>query len=141
MYLLVIFALMTSFSAFSQEYGKADRDQPGDARIQEYLSGEALRLETNFLSDVATAADWEREKVRYREEYLDMLGLWPLPEKTPLRVRITRTLDRGDYEIDCLHFESRPGLYVTANLYRPAKTKPGERLPAILYVCGHSNRG
>jgi hypothetical protein len=32
-------------------------------------------------------------------------------------------------------------LYVTANLYRPAKVETGARLPAILYVCGHSGRG
>jgi dienelactone hydrolase len=32
-------------------------------------------------------------------------------------------------------------LYVTGNLYRPAQVKEGERLPAILYVCGHSGRG
>src|SRR5262249_14335333 len=40
----------------------------------------------------------------------------------------------------------KPGLYVTANLYRPTHrptNKEGQlrRLPAILYVCGHSNRG
>jgi dienelactone hydrolase len=32
-------------------------------------------------------------------------------------------------------------LYVTGNLYLPANVKPGERLPAVLYVCGHSGRG
>ncbi len=40
-----------------------------------------------------------------------------------------------------LHYQSRPRLYVTANLYRPAEAKPGEKLPAVLYVCGHSGRG
>src|SRR5262249_42332978 len=35
--------------------------------------------------------------------------------------------------------QSKPGLYVTGNLYRP-KTVRG-KLPAILYVCGHSGRG
>ena len=41
--------------------------------------------------------------------------------------------------IEKLHFQSRPGLYVTGNLYRP-KTSTG-RLPAILYVCGHLSKG
>jgi dienelactone hydrolase len=40
-----------------------------------------------------------------------------------------------------LHYQSRPKLYVTANLYRPAAVKEGAKLPAVLYVCGHSNRG
>jgi dienelactone hydrolase len=42
--------------------------------------------------------------------------------------------------IEKLHFQSKPGLYVTGNLYRP-KAPSEEELPAILYVCGHSNRG
>ena len=70
-----------------------------------------------------------------------MLGLSPLPEKSPLKAAITRTLDRGDYVVDMLHYQSRPGLYVTANLYRPGQVEPGQRFPAILYVCGHSGRG
>ena len=41
--------------------------------------------------------------------------------------------------IEKLHFQSKPGLYVTANLYRPKVVKG--KLPAVLYVCGHSGRG
>jgi dienelactone hydrolase len=75
-----------------------------------------------------------------QQEYLDMLGLWPLPEKTPLKATGTGTLERDGVVIEKLHFQSRPGLYVTANLYRP-KAAPAKKLPAILYVCGHSGRG
>ena len=35
-----------------------------------------------------------------------------------------------------LHFQSLPGLYVTANLYLPKSTTSAA--PAILYVCGHA---
>jgi dienelactone hydrolase len=39
--------------------------------------------------------------------------------------------------VEKLHFQSRPGLYVTGNLYLPKnQSKPA---PAILYVCGHGN--
>jgi cephalosporin-C deacetylase-like acetyl esterase len=41
--------------------------------------------------------------------------------------------------IEKLHFQSRPGLYVTGNLYRP-KNVTG-KLPAILYLCGHLGHG
>ena len=53
---------------------------------------------------------------------------------------MTGTLERGDVTIEKLHFQSKPGLYVTGNLYRPKDSEHGS-LPAILYVCGHSNRG
>lgn len=124
-----------------QEYGKADRENPGDTMIQEYLKAEAEKLEANFLGGIKTREDWERERPRLMGEYFHMLGLSPLPEKTPLKATVTRTLDRGDYFVEMLHFQSRPGLYVTANLYRPARVNAGEKLPGILYVCGHSGRG
>jgi dienelactone hydrolase len=114
---------------------------PGNAMIQAYLRQETRKIETEFLGQIKSAEDWQRELPRFREEYFDMLGLWPLPEKTPLHATITGTLDRGDYLVDMIHYQSRPGLYVTGNLYRPAKVAKDERLPAILYLCGHSQRG
>lgn len=64
---------------------------------------------------------------------------FPLPaEKTPLNPQITRTTDMGDYTIDCVIFESRPGFPVSAALYTP-KT-PGPH-PAILFLIGHSQTG
>jgi dienelactone hydrolase len=109
--------------------------------IQEYLRTQTEAVEANFLDGIKSAADWGRERARWSEEYFHMLGLSPLPEKTDLNPTITSTLDRGDYLVDMIHYQSSPGLYVTGNLYRPAKVQPGERLPAIFYVCGHSHRG
>jgi dienelactone hydrolase len=109
--------------------------------IQNYLRQETEKIEADFLGTIKSAEDWNRERPRFRQEYFDMLGLWPLPEKTPLHATVTRTLERGDYVIDMLHYQSRPGLYVTGNLYRPATVEAGQKLPAIFYVCGHSGRG
>ncbi|MGZ8489883.1 MAG: alpha/beta hydrolase family protein, partial [Candidatus Binatia bacterium] len=136
-----VILLFTIAFPFAQEYGRTDRENPGDEMIQQYLKREAEKIETDFLAGIKTQQDWERERPKLMGEYFHMLGLSPLPEKTPLHATITRTLDRGDYFVDMLHYQSRPGLYVTANVYRPAKVNPGEKLPAILYVCGHSGRG
>ena len=38
----------------------------------------------------------------------------PLPEKTPLNARITGVVDKGDYRIEKVVYESQPGLHVTA---------------------------
>jgi hypothetical protein len=124
----------------AQLHDPADQGEPGDAMIQEYLRQETQKIESDFLTGIKSADDWNRARPRFRQEYFDMLGLWPLPEKTPLHARVTRTLERGDYVVDMLHYQSRPGLYVTGNLYRPATVAPGQKLPAILYVCGHSLR-
>ncbi|HEY5910308.1 MAG TPA: CocE/NonD family hydrolase [Verrucomicrobiae bacterium] len=134
-------AVVVSRACFGAElYDPPDRGQPGDAMIQEYLRLETGKIEADFLSAIKSAEEWTSARPRFREEYFDMLGLWPLPDKTPLHATVTRTLNRGDYVVDMVHYQSRPGLYVTGNLYRPAKTAAGARLPAILYVCGHSPR-
>lgn len=133
--------VLSMVSLGSQEYGKPDREAPGDEMIQQYLNDEATKLEADFLGEFKNREDWERARPRLMGEYLHMLGLSPLPERTPLRPTVTRTLDRGDYFVDMLHYQSRPGLYVTGNLYRPASVKSGEKLPAVFYVCGHSGRG
>jgi dienelactone hydrolase len=132
---------LASLRLFAQPYGEPDRGQPGDTMIQDYLRQETEKVEADFFRVFKSRDDWNQARPRFRQEYFEMLGLWPLPEKTPLHAAITRTLDKSDYAIDLLHYQSRPGLYVTANLYRPARIDAGQRLPAVLYVCGHSGRG
>jgi len=118
-----------------------DRGAPGDQMIQDYLAREAERLDGAMLESVKSPADWEKLRARYKEEYFYMLGLWPLPEKTPLEAKVTGTLQGDGYIVELLHYQSRPHLYVTGNLYRPAKIRQGDRLPAVFYVCGHSGMG
>jgi len=136
-----LFVIVAASSLLAQPLGEADNAEPGDAMIQAYLGTTAQKIESDFLGSIKSAEDWNRARPQFLQEYMDMLGLSPLPEKTPLHATITRTLDRGDYSVDMLHYQSRPGLYVTANLYRGATIAGGQRLPAILYVCGHSPRG
>jgi cephalosporin-C deacetylase-like acetyl esterase len=104
-----------------------------------FLNRRVETLSDRFLAGATSLDEWKAKLPGLRREYLDMLGLWPLPPRTPLQVKVTGTVERGTVVIEKLHFQSRPGLYVTANLYRPAKSEG--KLPAILYLCGHSNRG
>ena len=125
----------------AQPLGQPDRGMPGDAMIQAYLERETNRIAARYADDVKSLADWKAKRPQYVEEYFYMLGLSPRPEKTALAAKVTGTLKGDGYVVDMLHYQSRPQLYVTANLYRPAETKSGEKLPAVLYVCGHSGRG
>jgi dienelactone hydrolase len=113
-------------------------DSP-DRAIRRALTVQATEQEKDFLPAIRTAEDFEKAKPHFHEQYLDMLGLWPLPEKTPLKAEVTGTLEQPGVLIEKLHFQSRPGLYVTANLYLPFPTKGP--YPAILYSCGHYNGG
>jgi dienelactone hydrolase len=138
---LLAAVVLASAPAGGQEYGKPDTGQPGDRMIQEYLRRESEKLDARFLDGIKSAADWNLVRPRYKQEYFHMLGLWPLPEKTPLKAAVTGTLSGEGFTVENLHYQSRPRLYVTANLYRPAKVEEGRRLPAILYLCGHSSNG
>jgi dienelactone hydrolase len=117
----------------------AQAPKPGDGMVEAYIKQEALRLDGAYLAGIRSRRDWERQRDELRRQCLWMLGLWPLPERTPLNPVVTGTLDRGEFVIEKLHFQSRPQLYVTANLYRP-KAAQG-KLPTVLYLCGHANKG
>jgi cephalosporin-C deacetylase-like acetyl esterase len=100
------------------------------------LASEARARRKPLISAISTPQGIvERQKV-VTEQVWKMLG-GPL-ERTPLNPRVTGIVERPGYRIEKLIFESRPRLYVTANLYLPAG--PG-RHPAILAPLGHSTNG
>ncbi|GIW93109.1 MAG: hypothetical protein KatS3mg110_1150 [Pirellulaceae bacterium] len=137
----VLLVLLAAKISLGQAYGEPDRGEPGDEMIQKYLREETARIESSFEPLPASPAEWQAKRDAWLAEYYYMLGLSPLPERTELHVTITGTYRGDGFEVDMLHFQSRPRLYVTGNLYRPSHIEPGQRLPAVLYVCGHSNRG
>lgn len=108
----------------------------GDQMIDEYFRAETAKLAENSLSDIRTLEHWNTQKPEYRRQLSEMLGLWPMPEKTDLKPVITGQVEHPEFTVEKLQFQSSPGLYITANVYVPRNlTKPA---PAILYVCGHS---
>jgi dienelactone hydrolase len=137
---LVLVVLLGMAAPNLQAQKPPDKPTPGDEMIYKYLCAETDKLSGKFLDGAKTLDEWQKKRPRLHQEYLDMLGLWPLPDKTPLKATITGTLQHEGVLIDNLHFQSKPGLYVTANLYRP-KNPPAQKLPAIVYVCGHAWRG
>lgn len=139
--LLSLFLAATLPSAGLAQDKKQDK-KPGDAMIEKYLAAETDKLSAKFLDGAKTLAEWKQKRPRLHKEYMDMLGLWPIPEKTPLKVVKTGEVDAHEVIVEKLHFQSKPGLYVTANLYRPKGGAAIEqKQPAIVYVCGHSGKG
>jgi len=123
-----------------------------DEMIHAYLAAQVKRLDATFLDGAKTKEEWGKARPRLKREFLEMLGLDPLPERTPLKATVTGRLERNGVTIEKVHYQSKPGLYVTGNLYLPAnpdrkggggdaKVGGGKKHPAILYVCGHSNKG
>src|SRR5438105_4186176 len=85
-----------------------DKPTPGDEMIYKYLCAETDKLSAKFLDGAKTLEEWQKKRPRLQHEYLYMLGLWPLPEKTPLKATVTGTLEHESVVIDKLHFQSKP---------------------------------
>jgi dienelactone hydrolase len=79
-------------------------------------------------------ADWQKAR---REFFLRQLG--GFPDRTPLNAQVTGTIEREDYRIEKILFESRPRHHVTALLYLPKGSLPP--FPGVLVPCGHSANG
>jgi dienelactone hydrolase len=134
--LSVFLTLGFNLSAAPAVKPKNSQSTPGDEMIAEYFRTETAKLAENCLNDIHTVADWNAKKSEYRRQLFDMLGLWPMPEKTDLKPVITGKLEHPEFTVEKLQFQSLPGLYITANVYVPRHLT--NRAPTILYVCGHS---
>ncbi len=83
----------------------------------------------------ASREQWEQRAAILRRQILVSQGLWPMPAKTPLHAVIHGRIEKPDYSVEKVYFESAPGFFVTGNLYRP-KGRTG-RVPAVLVAHGH----
>lgn len=103
--------------------------------FQDYLARRGAELTAAQASALEDPAVWNRKRAEARRQMLDMLGLNPMPAKTPLHARVTGQFERERYRVEKIVFESMPGLYVTGDLYVPKEAGPK---PAVLYLCGHA---
>src|SRR4051794_27789049 len=133
---LLLLAAATAPAQAPKAAAKATPEQQrATADIHQFFRRVNAKLAAADLADVTTLADWQAKRPVLRQQLLEMLGLDPLPERTPLHATVTGTVDGGDFVVEKLHFQSPPGLYVTAPFYKPKQIdKP---LPTILYLCGH----
>jgi len=94
------------------------------------------RRDARAWARVRSRADWEAFCGPRVEALRRSLGVFPaVPED--LRAEATGAVDGDGYRIENVVYESRKGVFVTANLYLPAPLR--ERMPAILIVHSHHN--
>src|SRR2546428_13479148 len=54
--------------------------------------------------------EWLDRAARLKKQILVSAGLWPAPAKTPINATIFGKVDRGDYIVEKVYFESYPGV-------------------------------
>ena len=95
-------------------------------------------------ADEAWAALKTPEEIAaYRTKLRDgmVAAIGGFPEKTPLNARTLATFKRDGYSIENVVFESRPGMFVTAQFFMPAGASASRPVPGVLVSCGHSGNG
>ncbi|MFO0177684.1 MAG: alpha/beta hydrolase family protein [Planctomyces sp.] len=81
----------------------------------------------------ADLAAWQAQRTLLRQQLELAWGGFP-QQHAPLEARILETLDRPDYRIDKIVFQTLPGVFMTASAWVP---KISGKLPAVLCVHGH----
>lgn len=80
-----------------------------------------------------TKEEWDQHRQKLRESLLNAWGGFPR-EKCDLKPEVRGELKRDGYRIEKVVFQTRPGVYMTANAYVP---DGGGKRPGVLCVHGH----
>jgi hypothetical protein len=83
---------------------------------------------------VQNIQELESRQTMIREKFIESIGGLP-PSDTPLNAIVKGAIQANGYKIEKVIFESRPDVFVTANLYLPdGITSPRG---AVIFLCGH----
>jgi dienelactone hydrolase len=135
MFLMALFAT-TSALAGAAPLALSEGRQPADNRLHD------LRTTDSYfpMRTVDNAGGWRARQEAVRLRILVAAGLHPLPDRSPLNARVFGRVDRDEYTVDRVVFESFPGHFVTGSLYRP-KSAGSRKFPAVLNPYGHWGGG
>ncbi|HYF49132.1 MAG TPA: acetylxylan esterase [Planctomycetota bacterium] len=94
-----------------------------------FLRGDASR------DAIKSKADVEARQKFIREHVIKSLGGLPSMD-TPLQAKTVGETRGNGFRVENVIYQSRPNVYVTANLYIPDNIKG--KTGAVLFVCGHA---
>lgn len=122
--------LLVALCAVLASTGAARADEPTPTRPLRDLNKSCFPF-----TPVQDAAAWTARRAELRNRVLLAAGLLPMPDRTPLRAVIHGRIERDDYTVEKVFFESLPGHFVTGNLYLPKKH--GKTIPGVICPHGH----
>ncbi|HEY1186688.1 MAG TPA: hypothetical protein VGE74_03475 [Gemmata sp.] len=116
-------------------------DDPRTKDLAEMMGADAHKRtqdanlrESKAFAAVNTKDQWETYRDVRLAKLKASLGAFP-PAPKDVRVVVTRKIAGDGYVIHSIVYESRPGLWVAANLYLPAQ--PPEKMPGLLIAHAH----
>jgi Acetyl xylan esterase (AXE1) len=85
----------------------------------------------------ATLKEWEVYRVQLRNEVISKAGV-VINHSLPVNIKETARIRMKGYTIRNIAFQTRPGVYATANLFMPDGPGP---FPAVVNMLGHWRKG
>ena len=113
---------------FATAYAQAPAEKPFLSFVRQTAA--ELRKQDAPPADLAA---WQAQRTLLRQQLELAWGGFP-QQHAPLEARILETLDRPDYRIEKIVFQTLPGVFMTASAWVP---KISGKLPAVLCVHGH----
>jgi dienelactone hydrolase len=104
--------------------------------LPDYLRGlakKAVERRNAALAGLVSQAAIDARRQWVRATLWKLIG--GVPERSPLNARTTGSFEREGYRVDKVIYESRPGLFVSADVYIP-KHGSGP-FPGVLFQSGH----
>ena len=105
---------------------------PGRHDIGEEAGAAALTEARATWNDQSS---WGHRARRIRQHLATTLHLDPPPDPGPVGIEVTGRLQQDGYTIENVRFETMPGLFVHANVYRP----DGDTMPRPLVLRAHGH--
>ena len=100
------------------------------------ISFKHLENRKNLVTGLSTKADWQAYQNTTKQKLRSSLSRF---EKNALNPKITGVLERENFKVEKVIFESHPGFFVTSCLFIPKKRQ--NPAPAIIYCSGHNVLG
>jgi len=120
-----------------EEPGESERAKGMLNRLVSKWRSQAAARRERELAALESPDDWRDRQRRTRDRLVEFFG--DFGPKCPLNAKIVGRLERPDYVIEKLIFESQPGYHCTANFYVPKHRK--FPLPGVIFTCGHAPEG
>ncbi len=133
----IVFILLygTGMTGWAQHLPKVLGEQRSDV-INARLSHQAALAFQKF-PPPATRTDWELRKKELRKRITELSGAQTFPDLDP-DYHETGQINIEGGVVKMIYFQTRPGVYATANLYVPEGEGP---FPAVITMMGHSSNG
>src|SRR6516225_830670 len=74
----------------------------GQQMLEKYFRHQVRQIADACLTDIKSKEEWEKRRPELRRQFLEMMGLWPLPARTDLNAVVTGKVDAENFTIEKL---------------------------------------